>query len=292
MLKLGTYRKWLGCSCSAAALAFCAAISFITDLSAPPLAAAQEVDVWDPIEPVNRGIFWFNDQFDIYILEPVARGYDDVVPDPIQEGIGNFFENLRYPRYLVSDVVQLKFTQAAEHTGRFIINSTIGLLGFIDVAKHVGLEQHSEDFGLALAYYDVPPGPYLVIPILGPSNLRDGVGKVVDSFLDPIGALTYTDVDDDVAIPVIIGAKIIEAIDTRADLLEAVETAKESSIDYYLFTQGAYYQYRRGLLYDGDPPDEEEDDFSDEQPEGVSAAEPLPITPGIAQAVSEDGDMH
>lgn len=230
-------------------------------------ARAQDEEISDPLESFNRGIFWFNDKLDVYVLEPVARRYKDYVPDPVQNGIGNFFENLRYPRYLLSDLVQFKFSQALDHTGRFLINSTVGVLGFVDVAKEFGLPVHEEDFGLALAYHGVGPGPYLVLPILGPSNLRDGFGKIVDSFVDPFAIVAYT-TDADISIPIILGAKTIEVIDTRAGLSEAIETAKESSVDYYLFMQGAYYQYRRGVLYDGNPPDEEfEDDLEPETEE-------------------------
>lgn len=221
-------------------------------------SSVKAQDISDPLEGFNRGIFWFNDKLDVYVMEPVARGYDYITPQPVQKGIGNFFENLRYPKYLVSDLVQFKFAQAAEHTGRFIVNSTIGLVGLVDVAKQIGLEQHEEDFGLALAYYGVPPGPYLVLPLLGPSNVRDGIGRVVDSFLDPIGWVSYTSLDSDSKLAIILGTKSLDFIDQRAGLIEAIETAKESSVDYYLFLQGAYYQHRRGVLYDGNPPEEEE----------------------------------
>ncbi len=207
-----------------------------------------EEEIWDPIEPVNRGIFEFNDTLDVHVLEPVAQAYDDNIPDPIKTGIGNFFENLRYPSYLVSDILQLNFTQAAHHTGRFVVNSTVGLAGLIDVAKDIGLKKIKEDFGLTLAHYDVPPGPYIVIPFLGPSNLRDGFGRIVDGFLDPIGWIAYTDASTDAKFWIPAGAIVVNAIDQRADLLEAVKAGKESSLDFYLFSQGAYYQYREGLL--------------------------------------------
>ena len=257
-------------------------LSLILSVAVHVHSAAAEEQIWDPIEPVNRGIFWFNDKFDYYIFEPAARGYDWAVPDPVQEGVGNFFDNLKYPSYLVSDIVQFKFTQAAEHTGRFVLNSTIGIVGILDVAKHVGLERHQEDFGIALAYHDVPPGPYIVIPILGPSNLRDGFGRIVDSFLDPLNSLAYAGVDEDIAIPVIIGARVLDGVDTRANLLEAIDTAKESSLDYYLFMQGAYYQYRRGVLYDGDPPDEEEEEIEEET--GAAPADAAAIDPNAPVA--------
>jgi phospholipid-binding lipoprotein MlaA len=219
-------------------------------------------EIYDPIEPVNRGIFWFNDKVDVYVLEPVAEAYEEVVPEDIQTGIGNFFTNLRYPQYLLSDLVQLKFEQSLVHTGRFVINSTVGLLGFIDVAKHIGLENDKEDFGLALAYHGVPPGPYIVLPFLGPSNLRDTVGTIVDGAVHPFAILGYT-VDEDWVDPVVYGGRAIEVIHQRAGLLDAVEAAKSSSLDYYLFLQAAYYQHRRGLLYDGNPP-EEDDPFADD----------------------------
>ena len=223
-------------------------------------AQAEEID--DPIEPVNRGIFWFNDQLDIYALEPIASGYDYITPEFMRTGFNNFFGNLRYPSYLVSDLVQLKFTQVAEHTGRFLINSTVGLFGFIDVAKHVGLPDHREDFGIALAYHGIPAGPYLVLPLLGPSNLRDGVGSVVDFFLDPFAVLGLSsNVDAPFKDKVILPLSTIRLINTRANLLEAVEAAKSSSVDYYLFMQSAYYQYRAGVLNDGSTPKEAGDDL-------------------------------
>lgn len=222
--------------------------------------AQQDNEVNDPIESVNRGIFWFNDQLDIFVLEPVASGYDDITPNSVQDSIGNFFENLGYPKYLVSDLVQLKFGEAAQHTGRFLINSTIGVAGLFDFATDFGLPHESEDFGIALAYHDVPPGPYLVLPVLGPSNVRDAVGKVVDYFLDPLTMFgRYSQASTNTKLAITYGARAVDAIDTRAGLLDAIKTAKESSVDYYLFVQGAYYQHRRGVLFDGNPPEEQEE---------------------------------
>ena len=229
---------------------------------------AQDEEIEDPIEPINRGIFWFNDQVDVHALEPIAKGYEDITPDTVRTGIHNFFVNLRFPVYFVSDVAQLKFTQAAEHTGRFLINSTIGLFGLIDVAKHVGLEDHREDFGIALAYHGVPPGPYLVLPFLGPSNLRDGVGSLVDFFLDPLVILGLSDVKAGTRDRITIPLSTLRIIDTRSGLLEAVEAAKSSSVDYYLFMQSAYYQHRRGVLYDGKVPENELDKVDESDPFG------------------------
>lgn len=227
-------------------------------------SAFAEDEVYDPIEPFNRGIFWFNDKFDINLAEPVARGYDKVVPEVVQDSVNNVFDTLSYPSYLVSDLVQLKVSQALDHTGRFLLNATLGIAGIIDIAKHVGLEKHKEDFGLALAYQGVPAGPYLVIPFIGPSNLRDGVGRIVDTALNPLNILYYSsNVATSTQNWVGFGSRTVEFVQTRADLIEAIETAKESSLDYYGFMQGAYYQYRRGLLYDGNPPVSDKSNVSD-----------------------------
>jgi len=238
-------------------------------------AHAAPEEPYDPIEPVNRAIFEFNDTVDVYVLEPVARAYKNNVPDEVQTGVDNFFLNLRYPSYLVSDIFQGKFDQALDHTGRFLVNSTVGVLGFIDVAKDIGLPDHEEDFGVALAYHGVPAGPYLMLPILGPSNVRDGVGRIVDAFLDPIGWVGYTSLSAGTKVTIAASTLGLKLVHTRAGLLQAVEAAKESSVDYYLFMQGAYYQHRRGLVTDGK---DEEDEFdaapqSDEEVSVSVAAE-------------------
>jgi len=226
-------------------------------LCIPVFAAYGEPEEpYDPIEPVNRAIFDFNDTVDEYVLEPVGRAYRDNVPDVVQTGVGNFFENLRYPSYLVSDVFQGKFEQALDHTGRFLINTTVGIGGLIDFATEWGLPVHDEDFGITLAYHGVPAGPYLVLPILGPSSVRDGVGRIVDGFLDPIGWVGYSSLSAGTKAAIIAGSLGVKLVHTRAGLLQAIETAKESSVDYYLFVQGAYYQHRHGVLTDGKDDDE------------------------------------
>lgn len=220
----------------------------------------SEEEIRDPFEGFNRRVFQFNDGFDVYVAEPVAEAYDSVVPDPVQDGISNFFANLRNPSYFVSDLVQFKFEQAGVHTARFVINSTLGIAGFLDVAQHLGLEEHKEDFALALAYHGVPAGPYLVLPLLGPSTLRDGIGLIVDTVLDPIYILTFGNVLRSKEETILgFGAKTVEFVNRRADLLDAVDTAKESALDYYLFVQSAYYQHREGLLNDGVSLDDDED---------------------------------
>lgn len=214
---------------------------------------------WDPIEPVNRGIFWFNDKFDYYIMEPVAQGYDDVMPEGVKEGVTHFFKNLRYPQYLLSDVVQFKFGQAGTHTGRFLINSTLGLFGIFDVATEFGIEEEKEDFGIALAYHGVPSGPYLVIPFIGPSNLRDAIGLGVDTAVHPISLVGYSNLSDNQKSAITLSLTGMRIVDLRYGLLDAVDAAKESSLDYYLFVQAAYYQHRAGEIYDGEGPIDEEE---------------------------------
>lgn len=231
---------------------------------------AQPEEPYDPLEGMNRGIFWFNNELDEFVLEPVARGYRDVTPDVVRTGISNFFLNLRYPSYLVSDLFQGKFEQALDHTGRFLINTTIGIGGFIDFATEMGLPDHEEDFGVMLAYHGVPGGPYLMLPILGPSNIRDGVGRIVDAFLDPLSWIGYTNISSSTKVAIWAGTLGLKLVHTRAGLLQAVETAKESSVDYYGFVQGAYYQHRYGLTFDG----RDDDPYDSLSGEGLDIYEP------------------
>lgn len=230
--------------------------------------ADEPSEISDPFEGWNRGVFWFNDKLDRYLLEPVADGYDYVMPDPAQRGVTNFFDNLLYPRYLVSDIVQFKFSQALEHTGRFLINSTVGIFGFIDVAKHVGLERHQEDIGLALGYHGVPTGPYLVFPFFGPSNMRDGVGLMFDMALNPVGWAVADAASSNDAIAITAGTTAVDVVQQRANLDEAIEAARDASLDYYLFVQSAYYQRREALINDEQlnaEKAEEEDPFAEDE---------------------------
>jgi phospholipid-binding lipoprotein MlaA len=248
-------------------------IGIFIALTSIQIASAEEI--YDPLEGLNRKIFWFNDKFDRYLLEPVAKGYDKVMPEEVQDAVDNVFENLAYPKYLLSDLVQLKGTQALHHTARFLINTTIGLVGIFDVANEMGLEPHKEDFGIALAYHDVPPGPYLVLPFIGPSNLRDGLGRLVDFFLSPSYMVGYADLHWNEEWAISSGIIALDFVRTRASLLDAVDAGKEASFDFYFFSQSAYYQYRAGVLYDGDVPEEEEFE------EGVASA---PVSPDIDAA--------
>lgn len=221
-------------------------------LACLPLDGRAE-EPYDPIEPVNRGVFWFNEQFDRYFLAHVADGYDYVMPDRAQVGVTNFFKNLKYPTYLLSDLLQLEFDQALEHTGRFLINSTVGFLGFVDVASDLGLEEVEEDFGLAFASYGIPSGPYLVLPFFGPSNLRDTVGLVFDTITNPTYLIGFTDASSEAKFWVSAGGTALKAVQWRVNLDDAIRAGREGSLDYYTFAQSSYYQYREGQIR-GDRP--------------------------------------
>jgi len=210
----------------------------------------------DPIEPVNRGIFWFNDKVDTYVLAPVATVWDKVLPSRVQRSISNFFTNLRFPIVTLNDLLQAKFKHAASDVGRFAVNTTVGVAGFFDPASDWGLEYHDEDFGQTLGVWGVPPGPYLVIPILGPSDVRDGGGLVVDGFSTVYPwfvDLIYT-----------ISARAVDVVNTRSLYLKQVEEAKAASLDYYAAVRSAYLQRRKSLVNDGAtaPKDETEDLYS------------------------------
>lgn len=196
----------------------------------------------DPLEGMNRGIFWFNDQVDGYVLEPVAKGWDKIAPDPVKKSTSNFFQNLRFPIVAVNNLLQGKVVDSASDVGRFAVNTTVGILGFFDPASGWGLKQHNEDFGQTLGFWGMPPGPYLVLPFLGPSNPRDTVGLVADSF-----SVVYA-----YFIPVwyTLGARAVDVVNSRALVLREVRQIKEASFDYYVAVRNAYNQHRAALVAD------------------------------------------
>lgn len=212
--------------------------------------ALAEVDqeIWDPLEPFNRGVFWFNDQVDTYLLEPVARAYDHVIPSPVQKSVTNFFDNLGFPGRFLSSLARLDISQAGDDTARFLINSTAGVGGLFDIATQLGVEENKRGFAVALASYDIPHGPYLVVPFFGPTTLRDGIGRGVDGVVHPFAILSYSDVRSGISDKVTWYGLGLDTVQTRSNMIEAIEAARESSLDFYLFVQSAYYQHRRGLL--------------------------------------------
>lgn len=211
----------------------------------------------DPFERANRAIFRFNLAADRAILRPVATGYHNITPDPLERSISKFFTNLSSPVVIVGDLLQGKFKQAGSDTARFLVNSTIGILGFLDPATHMGLEYHDEDLGQAFGRWGIGEGPYLMVPILGPYSMRDGIARVLELPLEPIRYIEDTGARN--------SAIVLYSIDKRVALLPGDE-ALESAFDPYLFLRDAYLQRREYLLYDGNPP-LPEDDFGDDYSE-------------------------
>ncbi len=207
----------------------------------------------DPFESFNRAVFEFNDGFDRHVFKPVARGYDTVMPGPVNNSISNVFSHLDDVVVIINDLLQLKFEQTLSDVGRFTFNSTFGLLGLFDVASHMGLPKHNEDFGQTLGHWGVNHGPYLVLPLLGPSTLRDGPSILVDWQVDPLSYIKDT--------PARWSTVTLKAIDTRAGLLRASRILDTAALDRYVFLRDAYLQRRDNLVYDGNPPQSELDDF-------------------------------
>lgn len=207
----------------------------------------------DPWEKINRPIFEFNDKVDAWVLKPVAQGYQFVTPDPVEHGVSNFFANLAEVPSAFYNMLQWKWSKVGNNTGRFLLNSTIGLAGLIDVAKYTGLERkEAESFGQTLSYWGLGPGPYIVIPFYGPSTVTDIVGKPVDYVTSPLYAVD----DQEVAL----GLWGLRVVDERAALLSAEDII---SGDRYTFIRQAYLQRREFLVNDGEVKDDFGGDFDD-----------------------------
>jgi len=204
---------------------------------------------YDPFESYNRAMFSFNDTLDENIVKPVAAAYKDYVPSPVRSGISNFFNNLGDILVVLNDLLQGKFAQAGHDTLRFFVNTTFGLFGLFDVATYMELPKHHEDFGQTLAVWGVNDGPYLVLPFLGPSTLRDTAGLVVDAQADPIYEISDSEAR--------LGTIALKAVDTRADLLGASKILDQAAFDRYAFLRDAYLQRRKHLIHDGNPPQDE-----------------------------------
>ena len=213
-------------------------------------------DESDPLESFNRPVFEFNDGLDRHILQPVAKGYVAITPAPVRTGVTNFFDNLTYLNVILNDILQGKFHQGIDDTARFLINSTIGIGGIFDPASTGGLVKHEEDLGQTFGTWGADEGTYLNIPLVGPSSTRDAPDLVTSTLLNP---LTYFAT----AIAAPISAANI--INKRANLLDATKFRDEAALDPYAFTREAYRQHRTSLIYDGDPPVEDLEDFFDEE---------------------------
>ena len=206
------------------------------DKDLPPLKT-----IADPIEPVNRAFFYFNDKLYFWLLKPVARGYGFILPQSVRIGVRNFFDNLGFPIRFVNCVLQGKFEGAGREANRFLVNTTAGLLGLIDVAEEkMGINEQDEDFGQTLGFYGLGPGFYINWPILGPSSLTDTVGIVGDIPLDPV---SYTG-ETFIALPV----RSLDLVNRTSLTIGEYEDLKRAALDPYVATRDAYYQFRQNKI--------------------------------------------
>ncbi|MCX4193673.1 VacJ family lipoprotein [Methylophaga sp. OBS1] len=217
----------------------------------------QSASAGDPLEGYNRAMYKFNDAVDTAVLKPVARGYDAVVPDPISQGVSNFFSNLNDITVIINDLFQGKFYQAYRDTHRFVLNTTVGVAGIFDVASLSGFTKNNEDFGQTLGVWGAEPGAYVVLPFFGPRNVRDTFGLIGDMFTDPV---MYVEGDD--ARIALVGTRVV---DTRANLLKAEKVLDQAATDEYSYVRDAYMSRRQYLVFDGNPPmNDEFDVFEDD----------------------------
>ena len=208
-------------------------------------ASMSNGDPRDPIEGFNRMVFNFNEGMDRVIFKPVAQGYRKVVPGPVDKGVSNFFGNLDDVITTVNDLLQGKFRQGGSDAMRVLVNSTVGLLGLFDVASGMGFEKNNEDFGQTLGYWGVSTGPYLMLPILGPSTARDLTGRIVDSAaFDPIYYIDHVRTRNQLI--------ALKAVDKRADLLGASSVMDQAALDRYGFLKESYLQQRENAVNDGE----------------------------------------
>lgn len=237
----------------------------------PPDAGENPVD---RLEVYNRHVFEFNEKADQYVLRPVAETYVKVVPEGMRICISNMFANIGDVGNALNNLLQGKPVNAASDLCRFAINSTVGLLGCFDIASKMGLAKSNEDFGQTLGYWGIEPISYFVIPLLGPSTVRDAFGRVVDAYSDP---LSYTQSEAQIA------GQTLRIVDTRASLLQATRLLEGTGLDRYQFVRDAYLQRRRNLIFDGAAPSEKlpvyEDD-PEESEEGKGAEKNKTEEPG------------
>ena len=231
-------------------------------------AVEVEASEVDPYEGFNREMYAFNEGLDDYVAEPITDAYLWITPQFVQTGVGNFFDNLDDINVILNDMMQGKVMQGTEDTGRFAVNSTLGLLGLFDVATEFGLEKHDEDFAQTLGVWGVPQGPYLVLPVLGPSTSRGLPGYIFDAAANPATYVGY---------PV----QAVQMLNARANAAGSLKFIDEAALDPYVFTRESFLQYRKHLVTDGnseitDDVLDFEDDFYDEDEEvltEISASE-------------------
>jgi phospholipid-binding lipoprotein MlaA len=217
-------------------------------------ATGPQTNPADPLEPLNRSVFRFNDTLDENVLKPVATGYRDYAPTLVQTGVRNVFNNFADVSAVLNNGLQLKGRQTASSLMRVVVNTTVGVYGLFDVATAIKLERYPEDFGQTLGYWGVSSGPYLVLPLLGPSTVRDTAGIPVDWQVDPVSNARIASFGPE--------TQILRIVDRRTSFLAAGNMLNEASIDKYAFLRDAYLQRRRSQIFDGNPPDEDLPDQS------------------------------
>lgn len=217
-------------------------------------ASGPQANPADPLEPLNRSVFRFNDTLDENVLKPVATGYRDYTPTLVQTGVRNVFNNFSDVSAVLNNGLQLKGRQTASSLMRVVVNTTVGVYGLFDVATAIKLERYPEDFGQTLGYWGVHSGPYLVLPLLGPSTVRDTAGLPVDWQVDPVSNARIASFGPE--------TQILRIVDRRTSFLAAGNMLNEASIDKYAFLRDAYLQRRRSQIFDGNPPEEDLPDQS------------------------------
>ncbi len=211
-------------------------------------ASGPAADPRDPLEPFNRGVYRLNDAVDRAVVRPVAVAYHDVVPSPIRTGVTNFFANLQDAWSFVNNALQLKGEAAGNSLVRFGVNSVFGLGGVLDIATEMEIPRHTKDFGHTLGYWGVGPGPYVVLPLLGPSTLRDTVALPVDAQGNLVSGIDH--------VPTRNSATVLGLVNRRERLLPATDMLEQVALDPYTFVRDAHLQRRRSSIYDGNPPDD------------------------------------
>ncbi|HEY4371074.1 MAG TPA: VacJ family lipoprotein [Burkholderiales bacterium] len=227
----------------------------------------------DPLESMNRATFGFNEGFDKVIFKPGAQVYKTVLPQPVRQCVGNVFANVGDVLVSVNSLLQGKAGDAVSDACRVLVNTTIGLGGCFDVASKMGLEKHNRDFGQTMGKWGVAPGPYLVLPILGPSDFRDGLGYVMTTSLDPVWHIPYVPLRNEMV--------VLRAVSIRADLLSASDVLEQAALDKYSFVRDAYLQRRQNMIEDDDSA------MPEKKPEQKSEAGPLPLAFKAAMPTSE-----
>ena len=224
----------------------CLSLMISVSASAQPTPAAQSKsqEVSDPIEPVNRVVFVFNDFLDRILIEPVAKGYNFILPQIVRDGVQNFMRNLKAPIIVGNDLLQGRVGDAGVATARFLINTTVGVAGVADVASTQGLKYKNADFGQTLSTWGVGKGFYLVLPILGPSSLRDGAGDFADAYVDPVRLYAHNTHREWIYYT----REVVEGIDTRSRLIKPIDDMRANSLDYYAAARSAYSQHRDSFL--------------------------------------------